>query len=69
MTRRFQSTVRGFCGRHSSVHTWHGRRNEPGTVSFIGAPLASGQPIPGVEKAPQAMRDGGIANIIHSLGW
>merc|ERR1712008_545292 len=37
--------------------------------SFIGAPMAGGQPIPGVEKAPQAMRDGGIANIIQSLGY
>jgi len=70
ITRRcFHNTARAFSGRRSAVNQWHGRGNEPGTVSFIGAPLASGQPIPGVEKAPQAMRDGGIANIIHSLGW
>lgn len=67
--RSFNSTARGFCGRRSAVRPWLGRGKEPGTVSFIGAPLAGGQPIPGVEKAPQAMRDGGIANIIHSLGW
>merc|ERR1719461_1965410 len=66
MKRGFHSTARGFCGRRSAVRPWQGRGQEPGTVSFIGAPLAGGQPIPGVEKAPQAMRDGGIANkLVH----
>merc|ERR1719317_1548488 len=34
---------------------WHGRGKKPGTVSLVGAPMAGGQPISGVEKAPQAM--------------
>jgi len=69
MKRGFHVSSRRFCVGQSAARAWHGRSNESGTVSFIGAPLAGGQPIPGVEKAPQAMRDGGIANIIKSLGW
>jgi len=69
MRRCLHSTTRGFSRRHSTGYPWHGRVKEPGIVSFVGAPLAGGQPISGVEKAPQAMRDGGIANIIRSIDW
>lgn len=38
-------------------------------VSLVGAPLAAGQHMAGVDKAPQAFRDGGLQNIIEELGW
>lgn len=69
MRRCLHSTIRGFSGRHFATHQWHGRGKKPGAVSLVGAPMAGGQPISGVEKAPQAMRDGGVANIIGALGW
>jgi arginase len=39
------------------------------TVSLIGAPLAAGQHMAGVEKGPQALRDAGLENVIRDLGW
>eukprot|EP00696_Hemimastix_kukwesjijk_P012750 gnl/Hemi2/26055_TR8747_c0_g1_i1.p1 gnl/Hemi2/26055_TR8747_c0_g1~~gnl/Hemi2/26055_TR8747_c0_g1_i1.p1 ORF type:complete len:358 (-),score=98.69 gnl/Hemi2/26055_TR8747_c0_g1_i1:119-1153(-) len=42
---------------------------EPQTVSIIGAGIAEGQPKPGVEKGPQAMRDAGVIDRIKEIGW
>mmetsp|Transcript_28743 Transcript_28743/g.52369 ORF Transcript_28743/g.52369 Transcript_28743/m.52369 type:complete len:380 (+) Transcript_28743:75-1214(+) len=39
------------------------------TVSFIGAPLAAGQHMAGVDKAPAYLRAGGVADVAHELGW
>ena len=39
------------------------------TVSYIGAPLAAGQHMAGVDKAPRALREGGIAEVAQELGW
>lgn len=39
------------------------------TVSLVGAPLAAGQHQLGVEKGPQAIRDGGLVPISKALGW
>jgi len=39
------------------------------TVSLVGAPLAAGQHQLGVEKGPQAIRDGGLLSVAKTLGW
>jgi arginase len=42
---------------------------EPYSVSVIGVPTAWGQPLGGVEKGPQAVRDAGLRRAVTSLGW
>eukprot|EP00388_Colpodella_angusta_P017144 GDKJ01042462.1.p1 GENE.GDKJ01042462.1~~GDKJ01042462.1.p1 ORF type:complete len:374 (-),score=97.19 GDKJ01042462.1:1091-2212(-) len=46
-------------------------QNRPTTQTcvMIGAPFADGQTLGGVEKAPQALRDGGLPKIVRRLGW
>eukprot|EP00928_Gymnodinium_smaydae_P090882 TRINITY_DN74597_c0_g1_i1.p1 TRINITY_DN74597_c0_g1~~TRINITY_DN74597_c0_g1_i1.p1 ORF type:complete len:364 (-),score=62.74 TRINITY_DN74597_c0_g1_i1:337-1428(-) len=44
----------------------HLKRKE---VSFIGAGLAAGQHMAGVEKAPQHLREGGLIETAEALGW
>lgn len=39
------------------------------TMSLIGAPLQSGVYMAGVEKTPQALRDGGLGRVVRELGW
>jgi arginase len=43
--------------------------SEPRTVAVVGAPLALGQDLAGVEDAPTALRDVGLAQAILELGW
>lgn len=43
--------------------------NEPKTVGIIGAPMALGQDLVGVEDAPKAMRAAGLHQVIKELGW
>jgi len=40
-----------------------------GTVAMIGAPFADGQPLGGVDLAPQALRDAGLERFVKSLDW
>lgn len=45
------------------------KRPEPGTVALVGAPLADGQPLGGVDLGPDAMRAGGLEQVVKNLGW
>lgn len=41
----------------------------PHTVHMLGAGLALGQPLQGVERAPQALRVAGLQRAVLNLGW
>eukprot|EP01062_Namystynia_karyoxenos_P069619 TRINITY_DN6507_c0_g1_i1.p1 TRINITY_DN6507_c0_g1~~TRINITY_DN6507_c0_g1_i1.p1 ORF type:complete len:413 (+),score=140.43 TRINITY_DN6507_c0_g1_i1:95-1240(+) len=61
-------------GHMSSFHKWGGHKPtspflRQKTVSLVGAPLAEGQEIGGVEKGPQALRRGGLPAVASELGW
>ena len=40
-----------------------------GTVTLVGAPLCEGQPLGCVDLAPDAMRTGGLQQVIKNEGW
>jgi len=40
-----------------------------GSVAMVGAPLADGQPIGGVDLAPDAIRNAGLQAVIEREGW
>ncbi|KAF4703710.1 hypothetical protein FOZ62_018340 [Perkinsus olseni] len=43
---------------------------EPKTLAMIGAPISEGQDYDsGVDKAPQALRDGGVEAVVKAVGW
>lgn len=42
---------------------------ETGTVALIGAAFADGQPIKGVEKAPDVFRESGVEAVVRATGW
>ncbi|KAF4676526.1 hypothetical protein FOL47_005962 [Perkinsus chesapeaki] len=44
--------------------------NEPKTLTMIGAPLSDGQDYDtGVDKAPEALREGGIKAVVEAIDW
>lgn len=58
----------------SMERTWYSKESKyrflkSKTVSIIGAPLAAGQHQLGVEKGPQALREGGLITVAKQLGW
>ncbi len=42
---------------------------EPKTVAIVGAPIALGQKLPGIEKTPDLLRNAGLQKTIESFGW
>ncbi|KAI2500049.1 Arginase family [Fragilaria crotonensis] len=41
----------------------------PKTVSILGAPMTYGQPFVGTDTGPLLLREGGLRNMLTSLGW
>lgn len=40
-----------------------------GTIAFVGAPLCDGQPLGGVNLAPDAFRKAGFETVVNRLDW